>query len=260
MKYALLFALQRSGTGALGSVLDKHPDLKYLGEIFHPDNLGQEQNYFTFLREQVAQDPEACLPDAQFAMFEGFLAKQAKRFPDKMLVVDVKYRSLHQLDGGWRGLVERPTLLQGAITRKVPILHLTRRNALQSFVSGRLAEANKVWHARDDQKIDARSTVVNIRRLSNYIVNTERETELVEEWTRKYPHLALFDYAEMFDEDGLIAPAIAEKVAATLGCAPFGDCKPVFIKQAPTELREAIENFELVEQALRGTKQHWMVE
>ncbi len=40
MKYALLIASQRSGTGALGSVLDKNQHIKHLGEIFHPDDLG----------------------------------------------------------------------------------------------------------------------------------------------------------------------------------------------------------------------------
>lgn len=259
MTYALLIARQRSGTGALGSVIDKHPELKYLGEVFHPNNIGQETNYFTYLKEQVAESPDKALPDAAFELFEAFLQKQSERNPGKTLVVDVKYRSLHQINGGWRGLVERPTLLQEAISRKVPILHLTRRNSVQTFVSGRLAEANRVWHARAEQSIDVKSTVVNIRAMSNYIVNTEREVELMEEWTRKYARLGQFDYAEMFDAEGHIDPAIAQTIADTLQVGPFEDRAPRFIKQAPSQLTEAVENYDLVERALSGTPYQWML-
>lgn len=259
MNYALLIARQRSGTGAIGSVMDKHPDIKYLGEVFHPSNVGQDTNYFTFLKDRVSQDPGNALPDERFALFEAFLEEQAERHPGMTLVVDVKYRSLHHLDGGWRGLVQRPTLLQMAIDRNIPILHLTRRNAVQSFVSGRLAEANEVWHARKDQAINVRSTVVNVRQLSNYIINTEREIELVEEWTHKYPRLAMFDYAEMMDDEGMVAQAVAGKVAQTLGVGPFSDRAPNFIKQAPADLTESIENFDLVRKALVGTDYMWML-
>ncbi|MDM8167646.1 hypothetical protein [Roseovarius sp.] len=259
MKYALLIARQRSGTGALGSVIDKHPNLKYLGEVFHPSNVGQDSNFFTFLKQEVAKDPALALPDEQYGVFEAFLEAQAKRHPGKLLVVDVKYRSLHQLDGGWRGLVQRPTIVQEAISRNIPILHLTRRNAVQSFVSGRLAEANKVWHAREDEKIDVTSTVVNVRQLSNYIVNTEREIKLVETWTAKYPHLAMFDYAKMMDDDGLVAKDVADNVSKTLNVGAFSDRAPSFIKQAPAELTESIENIDLVQEALEGTEYNWML-
>jgi len=259
MNYALLIARQRSGTGAIGSVLDKHPSLKYLGEVFHPSNLGQEQNYFTFARAQAAENPDLILPDSRYDTFEAFLAHEAERFPGKTLVVDVKYRSLHQLDGGWRGIVERPTLLSQAMARNVPILHLTRNNAVETFVSGRLAEANKVWHARADQDVKVRSVVLDIRQMSNYIVNTEREIEQVKLWTQTYPHLALFDYSEMFDDAGLISTKTAAQIARVLGTGDFSDRAPSFIKQAPTSLRESIENFELVERALSGTNYSWML-
>ena len=259
MNYALLLARQRSGTGALGSVLDKHPQLKYLGEVFHPDNCGDNQNYFTFLRDQVAGNPDSSLPDAQYDLFLDFLRDQSAQHPGKTLVVDVKYRSLHHLDAGWRGLVERPTLLQRALGDGAPILHLTRRNSVGSFVSGRLAEANKVWHAHEDKQIKVQSTVLNVRHLSNYIINADREVSLLKEWLAKYSYLETFDYDEMFDSDGLIAEDIASRVAAVLGIAPFGDRAPSFIKQAPARVEDSIENFSLVKRALIGTEFGWML-
>ncbi len=260
MKYAILLARQRSGTGALGTVLDKHPELKYLGEVFHPGNLGQEQNYFTFLRQKAAADPEAALPDRQYETFLEFLDRMNELFGGRTLIVDIKYRSLHHLNGGWQGPSDRPRAIAEVIKRGAPILHLTRRNALRSFLSGRLAEANRIWHARPDQEIAVTSTVLNIRQLSHYIVSAEQDTDLVRGWTRNYAHLECFDYDEMFDDAGQLASPLTERLARLLGTAPFADRAPGFAKQAPTSLEAAIENYPLVRQALTGGDAGWMLD
>jgi hypothetical protein len=63
----------------------------------------------------------------------------------------------------------------------------------------------------------------------------------------------------MFEADGQIDPAIAQTIADTLQVAPFEDRAPSFIKQAPSQLTEAIENYDLVERALNGTPYQWML-
>lgn len=259
MKYALLIARQRSGTGAFGSVLETHPQLKYLGEVFHPSNVGQEHNYFTFLRQAVSNNCDDALPDAQYSVFERFLNELSGKYPGRTLVVDVKYRSLHHLDGGWRGLAQRPTLLHTAIDVGAPILHLTRKNTIQSFVSGRLADANKVWHTRDESQIQIRSTVVNIRQLSHYMTSAERELSITEEWLKNVKNTIQFDYSELFDADGLLSLPLADAIASVLQVEPFTNRAPSMVKQAPPDLRKAIENFEIVERALQGSSYQWML-
>lgn len=259
MKYALLIARQRSGTGALGSVIDKHPKLKYLGEVFHPSNVGHGSNFFTHYLRAIAKDPNNALPDAAYGVFERFVEAQSKLYDDRIPVIDVKYRSLHHLDGGWRGLVQRPFILQEAISRDMPILQLTRKNAVQSFVSGRLAEANQVWHARNDQEIKVNSTVVNVRALSNYIVNCEREMELLQEWTENYSKFVSFDYSDMIDGEGKISRDVTDKIAKTIGVDPFENRSPNFKKQAPLSVSASIENIDLVRRALSGTGNLWML-
>ncbi len=259
MNFALLIARQRSGTGAIGSVLDKHPSLKYLGEVFHPGNIGEVQNFFTYCRDRGGSEPERLLPDNLFDLFLGFMDEMSARYPDRTLIVDVKYRSLHHLNGGWQGLVQRPKILQEVINRRLPILHLTRNNFVESFVSGRLAEENKVWHASSAESIRVSSVTVDIRNLSNYVVNTEREVALIREWTGGYGKLVDFDYADMMDGDGHVEAGLAEQIAKTLGVAPFTDRAPSFVKQAPSHVRESIENFDLVKRALNGSGHEWML-
>ncbi len=259
MKFALLLARQRSGTGALGSVLDQHAELSYLGEVFHPQNRGQANNYFTYAMDRIRKEPELALPGKKEKLFLDFLESQSEVKPGATLVVDVKYRSLHQLDGDWHGLVQMPRIVELARSMNAPILHLTRKNAVESFVSGRLAEANKVWHATEKHAIDVTSVVVVVRQLSNYVVMAQREHALIEEWLAGYDKMMAVDYADMFDKAGDIAAPVAQKLTDTLGVAAMDKRAPAFRKQAPRALRDSIENFDIVQQALRGTDYHWMV-
>lgn len=258
--FALLLARQRSGTGALGSVLDRQSALKYVGEVFHPANEDEADNFFTFLRACVERDTGAAMPDAHERLFDGFLDMLAERYPGRLLVIDVKYRSLHHLAGGWCGLLERPWLIRHAIARRAAIIHLTRRNFVESFVSGRLAEANRVWHARPSDTLDVRSTVIDIRALSHYIETTADEVALMERWLPSGARTVTFDYAEMFDPAGNLAEAQAARLSRLLQMGVFENRAPSFVKQAPAALSQAIENIALVRRALSGTPHAWMVE
>ena len=259
-KYILLIARQRSGTGALGSVIDKHPELKYLGEVFHPANIGQDNNFFTFFLKFVSENADAMLPDNKYRVFQAFLSEQSKKLEGRIPVVDIKYRSLHHLDGGWRGLVQCPLILQEAMNDELPVIHLTRKNFVQSFVSGRLAEENQVWHARRDQTLDVQSTTINVRALSNYIVNSEREVDLINEWTATHKRILRFDYEEMIDEEGRLSQDIATRLSENLGIGDFRDRQPSFKKQAPKDLVVSVENIDIVRKALKGTEFAWMLE
>lgn len=256
-KFGVLLARQRSGTGALGSVLDMHPALHYLGEIFHPDNLGQNNNYFTHLMERVRQTPENALPTNNQSNMDTFIDNMSKEGSSP--VIDIKYRSLYHCSANWQGLHEQPWLLTYAKQNRAPIIHLTRKNFVESFVSGRLAEANKVWHAKASDNISTTSIVVNIRHLSAYIHTSDLETKSVRNWLRKYPSAIELDYADLFDDEGSISEAASGQISEMFGIGPFTLRKPAFVKQAPRNLRQSVENFDLLRQALSGTPHEWMV-
>jgi LPS sulfotransferase NodH len=261
MEYGLLIARQRSGTGAVGTVLDQHKQIKYLGEVFHPGNTGQEQNFFTFLLEQVAQDPQNALPDNRMAVFRRFLDAESERHgAHQRLIVDIKYNSLHHLDDGWRDPLRMPLVIRRAREEGVPIIHLTRRNSVATFVSGRLAEVNKIWHARKDDTMQQSSVTVDIRQLSDHVTMIEREIDLISEWLDGHPGLINIEYANAFVEDGSLAPEIVAELEAKLGVEAFEKVKPVFVKQAPARLEQSIENFALVKRAFEGTPYQWMLE
>ena len=260
MRFGILVARQRSGTGALGSVLDKHAQLKYLGEIFHPDNAGQSDNFFNHMQARIASDPTNAYPDRNEENLLSYVEAQADRLGGRTPVIDIKYRSLHHLNGGWIGLVERPWVLNYAMRNGLPIIHLTRKNFLETFVSGRLAEANKVWHTANADDVKVQSVVVNVRHLSHYMATAKRETALVEQWISGYRKCVSVDYAELFDDGGCVSAENCDAFAASFDVSPFEQRTPSFVKQASSSLSDTIENYELVQQALAGTEFEWMTQ
>jgi hypothetical protein len=259
MKFCLLLARQRSGTGAFGRVIGKHPDLHFTGEIFHPDNVGEEGNYFTWLERKVARDPKASHPYRNRDNWYGFLSEDMMRYPGRTPVADVKYSSLHQMDGGWQEPTDVPWLLFHAMKLELPVIHLTRANYVETFVSGKLAEANRVWHAEDRDAISVNSTVLNIRELCAYLEMIDRDVMLVKHWIKDYRRALVCDYADLFDEDGNFSAVTAQSIATLLDVPPFVDLAPDYVKQAPHSLRDSVENFDLLQKALAGTRFEWMV-
>ena len=260
MKIGFLFARQRSGTGALGSFLDKHPQIAYLGEVFHPDNVDTDPwNYFRFLRDAEISRQDLVQPGAQPKLFARYADLLRTQFGDKVVVLDVKYRSLHHVQQDWKGLFEPPWMIAEARRTDAPVIHLKRDNLLETFVSGELADLNQLWHTADEKRIRRTTCPVDIGRMSSYLVAMEREVVQVSDWLDGMGRAVTFDYAEMIDAEGRVAEEIAARIAAAFEIGPFGDRSPGFVKQAPAQVKDAIENFPLVEKALSGTQYAWML-
>lgn len=257
--FGLLVARQRSGTGALGSLLDRrnHPQFYYLGEIFHPEGLGDRHNYFTHLSDYVREDPLNAMAKNAPRNFRRFLETFAEE--GRTLLPDVKYNSLHTLDGHWHAPLARPWLLEFARAEGAPVIHLTRRNLLEVFVSGLLAAANKIWHTADAAEAKIRSAIVDVPKLLRFIDDMQREQEVIERWLGGHRPLVTLDYQEMFDAEGLVARERANEIARAFGADPITQRRPSFVKQAPRSLAQSIGNYAEVERALAGTPHAWML-
>ena len=253
-------ARQRSGTGALGTILDKHPQIKYLGEIFHPENVGRANNFFTYQLEAIKKDPELVLPGRGLELLDGFFGWKADLIKNQLPIIDAKYSSLHHLCPPMLNPLERPSLLTHCIQNKLPIIHLTRENYLHTYLSGRLAEANKVWHARSDDEIKVTSIDINISQLISYCNQTKTSVKMMRQWLDKRHFVLEIDYASLFNEDGSFSSDIKEQLEDLLDVDGFQDTTPVFVKQNKVPLGESIKNFEQVFDALRKTEFSWMIE
>ncbi|MEN9932759.1 MAG: hypothetical protein RIS17_1332 [Pseudomonadota bacterium] len=259
MSYVLLLARQRTGTGALNSALEKHPNIKYLGEIFNPNDVNSETNFFRFYEKEIKARGKKTWPNIKAAVFQRYIKIMHERYKRKTLITDVKYNNLHHLDGNWRGLIEMPLFLQETMNCDRPIIYLKRKNRLRTFLSGVLAELNNVWHTSEKRHLRRLSVPIDTNYLCNYIDITEKEDELISNWIGHYHKKIEFDYADLFSSSGEINSQIIGSVLDLMGQPLVPGLQPSIIKQAPMDLTAAIENFEDVQRALAGTRHEWML-
>ena len=258
-RFGVLLARQRSGTGALGTILDKHNQIKYMGEIFHPGNVGTAHNFFTYKLEAIKQEPELVLPDRGMDLLEGFLDWKSEIIKDQLPIIDIKYSSLHHITNPWLEPSARPHILTHCVNNRLPIIHLTRENYLHGFVSGRLAEANNVWHARNDDEIKVTSVEINTTFLLSHFNQTQASVDLVRKWLGKRFFVLEVEYAQLFTPEGDFSSEIRDDLQDLLGIDEFKDTTPVFVKQNKAPLSESIENYDEVSAALKGTEYAWML-
>src|ERR1700737_1095076 len=101
MAVSILLARQRSGTGALGSCLDQHPMISYVGEVFHDDSIDRPPNYFWFLIKSLQSDPSVALPNSNGKRLDAYLAFLESQGKKPNILIDVKLRSLHHFNAHW---------------------------------------------------------------------------------------------------------------------------------------------------------------
>lgn len=259
MTVTIILARQRSGTGALGSVLNKHHMISYFGEVFHDDAIDSPPNYFWFLKKMVEKNVRAMLPNSNDARLDEYLTFLESQSKKPNVAIDVKYRSTHHFNAHWFGLGEAPTMFKLLRERSIGILHIMRRNHLKTYISGRLAEMNEVWHATAEAKIKVRKLKVNIQKCLGFLQSQAEEDVRLQKALRDHPKILTLDYAEIFDSDGHISIGTAEKLAHFFDVGPFETRRPAFVKQTSDKLIEVIENYDQVYEALLSTPYGWML-
>src|SRR5215213_2948566 len=137
----VLLARQRSGTNALRDVLDSHPMVFCLPEVFQSEpspkaRFEVETNYFNFLdgrRERIKDILTS--EDAQGELFLEYLTFLRTFSEKRFLLIDIKYNSAHNVDGPWRDIAAEPSLFKFVRDHGVRVLNLTRTNYLRFYLS-----------------------------------------------------------------------------------------------------------------------------
>lgn len=255
----LLLTRQRTGSGALGTIMHRHPELYNTGEILHPSDPENKLNFFSYLRSNPKHMTAFADPETREKLVGQYFKFLEMSTNGRRPILDVKYRSLHHWDLGWLGLFEQPWLIAHVKHAGIPVLHLLRRNHAATYVSGLLAEANQVWHTSDPKKIKITSLKIKPSALIGFCENSVREVAQVRKWLGKYERVLSLEYEAMLDSSGNMPEKVATELASFLGIAPFSQLNSIFSKQAPAQLSDCIQNFDEVAVALRGTEFSWML-
>lgn len=151
-----LVACQRSGTHLLGEILNSHPQLAVPSEPFSPSP--QQVCWTNYVRRLTDEQrfPRSSvdvmdLIDRYVEAMSQAVGEDADwcggaKSSNRSIGLDVKYNQLGYVRPIYFDLRARPLLLEYFGRRRIPIIHLVRRNVLHVAISIIVANQREVWH------------------------------------------------------------------------------------------------------------------
>jgi len=231
----LLLSRQRSGTGALASVLEGNSNIFYCGEIL--DETCQVTSFFDWLRKNASgalSPPQIC---EKFKIFIDELIRN-----NLINIIDIKYNSLSLFSPSFRSFTEIPWILEYLSTIPVPIINL-KRNILETFVSAKLAEQNNIYHATDFSDIHTNSISLNLEELKAYKEMCIKEDDFISKFFETYRYSVSIDYESTFSLEGDVTIDSMKHISKLLSIDFSSVTRtPRFVKQAKGSLIERIDN------------------
>ncbi len=258
----ILLARQRSGTHALKSILQSHPDFYCFEEIFHADPAFRScpENFFRFVEEN-GLPATALFPwniEETLGAFWSHL--DALAGDSRLQVLDVKYNSTQWMLRNWQPLSQCPRLFDYIKQNNFKVIHLTRQNALRQWVSGELAARRKVWSISPGTQELPQSICIEIEPLLWTLQGMYEEDDLIWKALWGYDVLGL-EYADLFlQPDGRVPQPILKEISDWFGVVCTFENKPHCAKQLARPLTALIENYDEVKRVIEGTEFGWMLE
>lgn len=154
----MLLSHERSGSHYLAEMLASGGELISLDEVCNFDAVDPEKSqasYFGFRRQWQDAHPELALrPDAAAMgrFLDDWFAHLLALKPARKVLLDIKYGHVHNFEPGWWPSEHRPYLVRYIERKKIPVIHLVRRNAIEAVVSATAADEAGIWHRRAGAK------------------------------------------------------------------------------------------------------------
>lgn len=230
----IVLSTQRSGSSYLCSLLDKHPSITCLRELFRPG----AKHAITYRRYRRSSIPRVIrhVLDSRGSIDRYLSGIYGPPQPAEALGFKLMY-----------GQVRRyPEVVDWCRHNEVRVVHLIRRNSLKVIVSRQIAaERGIYWSTRP---VETRKVNLKTRAL---VARLRESNTLVEK------HRALFSslpYMEVVYED-FVADRDAElrRILEFLGCDVNVQLTSELVKTSPDALDLLIENYEDVRRTLLGT-------
>ncbi|WP_262691051.1 hypothetical protein [Kordiimonas aestuarii] len=259
-KLVFLFAQQRSGTGALSSLLNTHPECNYLGEVFGDAYARHPRHYYNWLPEILKTRMELVQPLYAEQRLHAYLGHLAATVPEDTVILDVKISQTHHFEAHDRGLNARPVLFDMVRRMGCGVIFLRRRNLLRAYLSRLTAEQSGIWHTTDDQLSLPKLHVDTLRMLQalGNMAGTEKRLDNI---MRLFPEALTLSYETLFDARGRhLSEEACKAFASHVGLRGLEAMETQQTKLRPGNLSEFVENINEVARALTGTPHEWMLD
>ena len=216
----VIITRSRTGSNLLISLLGSHPEIETYGEMFNQLH-GKSSNWI-------------------WNSIFGFKSRSVK-------LVGFKIFYYHPLDSDDRWVWDRIYS-----DKKIPVIHLTRDNVLQTFLSRQIANKTKVWHDQNGKN----SFDVENKRVYLNPAECIEEFEKTEKWENEADQ-KLTDHQTLkvsYEElTGDLQSETLEKIQDFLGVSHVTLASGMR-KQNNEALTDLIENYEELKAALTGTR------
>lgn len=253
-KIVFLFARQRSGTGALSSLLNQHPACNYLGEVFGDAIEQHPMHYFNWLRDVVTSEPDLILPDRSEMRLQRYLGHLRESLTEQVLILDVKLSQAHQFEPYDRGVNARPNLFSMVKASGYGVLFVRRRNLVRTYLSRLSADKSGIWHATGSVQglaklqVDTNHMVKSLKKMA-------RRERYIDNLAALFPDACELEYAELFDSStNSLTSKAAQALEVALGIDSLGELRTMQQKLRPGSLEDIVENCAEVRLALAGTE------
>lgn len=237
MSVVLLLSRQRSGTGALTSALEQHPNISYCGEVLDPSCNGRP--FFKWIHDkgEILKTPyDAC---NHFKCYVKDLLDE-----NKINIIDIKYNSLSAFSSPFYTISGTPWILDFLSRIPVPMIHL-KRNLIDCYVSGKLAEQSGIYHTSDESNIRKSSITVDTKSLINFYKEALLENRVIEKFFDGYGFHCSLNYEKCFSDDGKVSNYAIDSISNLLKLdLSMLDRKSKILKQTSSQLREKVDNIE----------------
>jgi hypothetical protein len=229
-----------------------------LGEVFHPGVMRERPHgFFRFLAGRVASDVDLAIPhrEQRARLFDDYMAHLAGLASTSHLLIDAKYNNTHHFNGIWHDVDQVPSLIGLIRDRGYPVIHLVRRNLLQTHCSQVLAYATNRWsvpnHGVDQPPSDRKITIDT----DSLVMQLERLQTRINFFTwclRDHAPIARLFYEDLLT-DGKINPDVRDELSKLIGVPLDLALTPAYAKVSPP-LGEFVSNYTDVIRALSGTR------
>lgn len=232
----------RSGTTVFRRMLASHPLMRDRGEIFNSHN---QNGYFKFVREQIAQKPDLIFPENNAKLFLSYLPTLVPKDPNAIALVDIKYEHLTLVPDAWQMPFTNPPLLRLLKRTKAKVIHL-RRQHFYSVMSNLVAVQTGNYHqAAGANEVDKSARPVITAERSQVLAAMKKRKRVADVVDASFDdqHRLPMDYEGVFDADGAFKPEVCEQVASFLGLENKFDRQPALRKVIDEPLSSVISNY-----------------
>lgn len=206
-KPVFLIARPRSGTTVFGKMLQTHPKVVSIGEIFNEAN---PVSYFAFLQRQFTTSPDSILPSRSNRLFLDYVDSCRTTALEsnprcRSVILDVKYDQAHLLCEPWLRVGRLPRLYFLVREKKWKVIDIHRRDPFRLNISNQIAIQSQIYHSSALEPGQKQTTKVHINaeRLVEEVRATQDAYDAVARHFRGYGLYKQIFYEDMFaDDDG----------------------------------------------------------